>query len=136
MTNIGLLYHTLSLAKRLERICFHVASFIFIIPPPATREASLALAPPLPPVQYHYLEVSMKVMKKTYYLSSPVSVSSTAQVVELFTRVRLDVVCPHQNLFETLIETLLPHPVLALALSARGGGVVAVVFAYTQNNVV
>ena len=53
MTNIGLLYHTLSLAKRLERICFHVASFIFIIPPPATREASLALAPPLPPVQYH-----------------------------------------------------------------------------------
>ena len=136
MTNIGLFYHTLSLAKRLERICSHVASFIFIIPPPATREASLALAPPLPPVQYHYLEVSMKVIKKTYYLSSPVSVSSTAQVVELFTRVRLNVVSPHQNLFETLIETLLSHPVLTLALSARGGGVVAVMFAYTQNNVV
>ena len=78
----------------------------------------------------------MKVIKKTNYLNSPVSVSSTAQVVELFTRVRLNVVSPHQNLFETLIETLLPHPVLALALSARGGGVVAVVFASTQKNVV
>ena len=127
MTNIGLFNHTLSLAKRLERICSHVASFIFIIPPPATREASLALAPPLPPVQYHEND------KMPYYLSSPVSVASTAQVVELFTRVRLNVVSPHQNLFETLIEALLPHPVLALALSARGGGVVAVVFAYTQN---
>ena len=78
----------------------------------------------------------MKMIKKTYYLSSPVSVSSTAQVVELFTRVRLNVVSPHQNLFETLIETLLSHPVLTLALSARGGGVVTVMFASTQKNVV
>ena len=59
MTFIGLFYHTLSLAERLERICFHVASFIFIIPCPATCEASLALALPLPSVQYH-LEVTMK----------------------------------------------------------------------------
>ena len=133
MTFIGLFYHTLSLAERLERICFHVASFIFIISRPATCEASLALALPLPSVQYH-LEVTMKMemIKKTYYLSSPVGVASTAQVEEPFTRVRLNVVCPHQNLFEALIETLLSHPVLTLALSARGGGVVAVMFASTQ----